>query len=301
MHSHNHTEHQHHHYHVAPWRLLVTIVLNFIITIAQIIGGILSGSLSLISDALHNFSDGIAIIISYIAIRLNKKPKNFKYTFGYKRAEILAAVFNAAVLIGIGFYLLIEAYERFRNPVVIEGKLMTTVAIIGLLANFLGIILLKPGTSNNMNIRSAYLHLMSDTFSSVGVVLGGLAIYFFNIYWIDPVLTLIISIYIIKESYSIIKESIDLLMMAAPSNISIPEIEEKLSRINNINNLHHVHLWRINDTDIHFEAHVETDDIPISKTDDILRQIEQVLKENFGIYHVTIQFECQKCGIKKLV
>lgn len=300
--SHDHHHHHHHHGAETPsWRLMVTMILNFIITIAEVIGGIISGSLSLISDALHNFSDGIAIIISYFAIRLNRRPKNFKYTFGYKRAEILAAVFNASVLIGISLYLFVEAYHRFMEPGEISGGLMSVVAAVGLAANVAGTLLLRPGASDNMNIRSAYLHLLSDALSSVGVILGGLAIYFFNIYWIDPLLTVLIGLYVLRESYVIVREALDLLMMAAPPDISIPAIEKEIMKLDNITNLHHVHLWRINENDVHFEAHLETDDIPLSRTDRILQRIERVLSEHFGISHVTIQFECQKCREKQLV
>ncbi len=296
-------EHSHHHHsaETSGWRLLVTIVLNFVITIAEIIGGILSGSLSLISDALHNFSDGIAVIISYIAIRLNKRPKDAKFTFGYKRAEILAAVFNASVLIGISLYLFFEAYNRFANPEHVEGGLMTIVASIGLIANVTGTLLLKSGSKDNINIRSAYLHLLSDAVSSLGVIIGGIFIYLYKIYWIDPLLTVLISLYIIKESYEIVKEATEVLMMAAPENLSIDELEKEIMKLDGVKNIHHVHLWRVNEKDIHFEAHVEVDDVLVSKTEEMLTQIENTMHDKFDISHVTIQFECDRCNVKELV
>ncbi len=288
-HNHSHTED------ISGWRLAVTIALNFLITIAEIIGGIISGSLSLISDALHNFSDGIAVIISYIAIRLNKKPKDEKFTFGYKRAEIIAAVFNASILIGISLYLFFEAYNRFANPEHVQGGLMTIVAAVGLVANVIGTLLLKSGSKNNMNIRSAYLHLLSDAVSSFGVIIGGLFIYFYNIYWIDPLLTVIISLYIIKESYAIVKEATEVLMMAAPNNLSINDLETELLKIDRIKNVHHVHLWQVKENDIHFEAHIFVDDQMISKTEEILEEVEKLLHDKFEIGHVTLQFECSRC------
>lgn len=289
--------HSHNHSHSTPkgWKLLVTIILNFIITIAEIIGGLISGSLSLISDALHNFSDGIAVIISYIAIRLNRRPKDAKFTFGYKRAEIIAAVFNASVLIGISLYLFFEAYNRFANPEHVEGGLMTIVASIGLVANVIGTLLLKSGSEDNMNIRSAYLHLLSDAVSSLGVIIGGLFIYFYNIYWIDPLLTVLISLYIIKESYVIVREATEVLMMAAPEELSITKLEEELLKLKTIKNIHHVHLWRVNEHDIHFEAHVFVEDQMVSKTEIILEQVEKLLHDKFDIGHVTLQFECTRC------
>lgn len=290
--------HSHNHSHSAPTsgtRLFITILLNFTITIAEIIGGIISGSLSLISDALHNFSDGIAVIISYIAIRLNRRPKDAKFTFGYKRAEIIAAVFNASVLIGISLYLFIEAYNRFANPEHVEGGLMTIVASVGLIANVIGTLLLKSGSKENMNIRAAYLHLLSDAVSSVGVIIGGIFIYFYNIYWIDPLLTVFISLYIIKESYVIVKEATEILMMAAPEGISLEKIDEVLKNIDDIDSIHHVHFWKVNENDVHFEAHVKVQDMKVSKTEVILEKVEKLLHDEFDIGHVTLQFECTRC------
>ena len=293
--SHNHNHHHNHSSEVSTTRLLITMTLNFIITIAELIGGILSGSLALISDALHNFSDGIAIIISYIAIRLNKKPVSENFTFGFKRAEIIAAVFNASVLIGISIYLFIESYKRFVNPEPIEGSLMIIVASIGLIANVIGTLLLQKGAKDNMNIKSAYLHLMSDAVSSVGVIIGGIFIYFYNVYWIDPILTVLISIYIIKESYLIVKEATFVLMMAAPNNLSLSEIEKEILTIKEIHNIHHVHIWRVNDKEVHFEAHAQVEDIMVSSTDSILEQAQHLLSTKFNIHHLTLQFECNKC------
>ncbi|NOX19481.1 MAG: cation transporter [Chlorobi bacterium] len=296
--------HSHSHSHssgMSGTRLLITILLNFAITVAEIIGGIISGSLSLISDAMHNFSDGIAVIISYAAIRLNRRPKDYKFTFGYKRAEIIAAVFNASVLIGISLYLFFEAYNRFVNPEPIKGGIMIIVASIGLLANVAGTLLLKSGAKESMNIRSAYLHLFSDAISSVGVIVGGIFIYYYEIYWIDPMVTVLISLYIVKESLEIVKEAIQILMMAAPSEIEIKKIEETLKQVDGIKGIHHVHFWRVNERDVHFEAHVKVADMPVSRTESILTEVEKLLHDKFEIGHVTLQFECSLCETENLV
>lgn len=296
-HSHNHSLSKE----TSTTRLFITILLNFTITVVEIIGGIISGSLSLISDAMHNFSDGIAVIISYIAMRLNKKPKDYNFTFGYKRAEILAAVFNASVLIGISLYLFIEAYHRFVNPKEIEGSTMIIVATIGFVANVVGTLLLRSGAKENMNIRSAYLHLFSDAVSSVGVIIGGLFIYLYDTYWIDPIITVLISLYIIKESWVIVKQAIHILMMKAPEKISIGKIEEVINKLDGIESIHHVHFWKVNEKDIHFEAHVKVEDMMVSKTELLLERIEKLLHDEFSIGHVTLQFECDRCEVEKLV
>ncbi len=294
----------HHHEHAAPTsgaRLLITLILNLIITVAEIIGGILSGSLSLISDALHNFSDGIAVVISYIAIRLNQRPKSEQYTFGLKRAEIIAAIINAGVLVAISLYLFVEAYYRFMSPEPIEAQLMVIVAVIGLLVNTLGTLLLRAGAKDNMNIRSAYLHLLSDAVSSVGVITGGITIYYWNVFWVDPLLTVLISIYILRESFHILKEATNIVLMASPENISTEQVNEKLTTIEGINNIHHVHLWQMDEHDIYFEAHVDISDRLVSESAGLLKEIEEALHEAFEINLVTVQFECDSCDVKELL
>lgn len=281
--------------------LFITMLLNFFITVAEVIGGIISGSLSLLSDAMHNFSDGIAIIITYIAMRLSKKPKTAKYTFGLKRAEIIAAIINASTLIIISFFLIREAIERFYNPKPITGSVMFIVASLGLLANVAGTLLLKKDSKNNLNIRAAYFHLLSDAISSLAVIIGAVCIIYFKVYWIDPILTILISLYILKETYEIVKESVDILMMSNPEGIDLNEIKNIVEEIPGIINIHHIHLWKLSDNDTHFEAHIEVEDMTVSKTENIQKLIEHKLFNRYEINHTTLQFECNKCEVKKLV
>ena len=202
----------HTHNHFKEENLIIIMVLNFIITLVEVIGGLLSGSLSLLSDALHNFSDGVSVIVSFIALRLSKRENTLKNTFGYKRAEILAALFNSSFLIIISFFLFKEAYLRIQHPQNIDSKIMIAVALVGFAANTFSVFLLKPGSKDNINIRSAYLHLFSDSLSSLGVIIGGILIYFFNITIVDPILTFAIGAYVLKEGFDIIKQSINILM-----------------------------------------------------------------------------------------
>jgi cobalt-zinc-cadmium efflux system protein len=298
-------EHKHDHQLIdgstSTARLFITMMLNFLITVVEFIGGVFSGSLSLISDALHNFSDGIAIIISYIAIRLGRHPQSFKYTFGLKRAEILAAAFNAGTLIGICIYLFKESYERFVSPQHIQGSMMILVATIGLVANVVGTILLKKGSKNNINIRSTYFHLLGDAVSSLAVIIGGLFIHLFRMYWVDPLLTILISLYILKKSIEIVLESINVLMMGAPENVSIENIQREMEEIPGINNIHHVHVWRLGEHDIHFEAHIDVDDMLVSRTTSLSSVVEEKLKNNHRITHITLQFETDRCNSKSLL
>jgi cobalt-zinc-cadmium efflux system protein len=283
-------------------RLLLVTVLNILITVAEIIGGIMANSLALLSDAIHNFSDTIAILLAYIARRVSGRASNERKTFGYKRIEILAAFFNALVLIGISAFLVLEAIKRFQDPEPIKGLLMFIVATAGLLFNLFAVILLRKHSGSNLNIRSAYLHLIGDTLSSFVVIVGGILIYFSGVYWIDPLVTILISIYIIKEAWDIVKESADILMQATPKGIDIPAIRKELEGIAGISNIHHVHVWALNDQEYHFECHADLEaDQPVSATTIIREKIEHILKEHHGIGHMTVQFEYDTCDDKAVI
>lgn len=282
-------------------RLIFVILLNLVITSVEIIGGLISGSLALISDALHNFSDSISIVISYIALKLKHRKNSPRHTFGLKRAEILAAVINSAVLIVISFYLFYEAAKRFAEPAAIEPGIMSIVALVGLIANLLAVILLKKDSRSSMNIRSSYLHLLSDTISSVAVLGGGIAIMLWDIYLIDPILTILIGIYILKESYSILLEAIHVLMEGAPDNISIEEIQQEVEKFSEVENIHHIHMWMVGENDIHLEAHVNVQDMKISESDRLRKKIIERLHNKFDIHHITLQFECNQCPESGLI
>ena len=274
-------------------RLLITVILNILITVTEIVGGIISGSLALISDALHNFSDAISVIISYIAIKLKQKDNSYKHTFGFKRAEILAAVINSSVLVAISIYLFYEAILRFQNPEPIKGNLMIIVALIGLLANIAGTLLLKRDAATSMNIKSSYLHLLTDAISSAAVILGGFAILFWNFHWVDPALTILIAIYITQESFKILSDAVHILMEGAPPDISIKDIQRAVEGLEEVEDIHHVHIWTVGENDIHLEAHINVPDMTISKSN--------MLGDKIDINHITLQFECDQCKNAGLV
>lgn len=275
--------------------LIIAIILNSSITIAEVVGGIISGSLSLLSDALHNLSDVIAILISYLALKISQRENNERLTFGYKRVEILSAFFNSVVLLAISIYLFREAYLKLKEPHPIDGLLMLVVALIGLLANLISVLVLRKDSHRSLNIKSAYIHLLSDTFSSVGVVVGGILIYSFNIYYVDPILTFLIGAYIIKESLSIISETVEILMQATPKGIDINKIKEEIESLEEVKDLHHVHIWRLGDRDIHFEGHINLkENLVVNDIIPVYNKIEEILKR-YGITHSTIQIEYECC------
>jgi len=281
-------------------RIIIAIILNFMISIVEIIGGLLSGSLSLLADALHNFSDGMAILISFLARKIGMRSPDLKMTFGYKRAEILAALLNSSVIIVIAFFLFREAYFRFQNPIEITTHLMIGVGSFGLIADLVCVYLLHPDTHQSLNIRSAYLHLLGDALSSVAVIIGGIIIYFYDFYLIDPILTIIIAIFILFQGYRILKQSVLILMERVPAKIDIEEIRKKIETIPQINNLHHVHVWQIDENRILFEGHIILkEDLKLSEADNIRRQVEELLGNEFYIYHPHLQLEFSYCDNKK--
>lgn len=301
QHTHGHG-HSHGHHDLNNRSLVIATLMNVVITVAEIIGGIISNSLALLSDAIHNLGDTIAVLLAYIANLISKKDANEKQTFGYKRIEILAALLNAVILIVIIVFIFREAWLRLFNPEPIKGLVMFVIATIGLLANIIAVVLLKKDSKKNINIRAAYLHLLGDAISSVAVIIGSVFIYFFNIYWLDPIITIGIGIYILIETFSILKESVDILMQATPKSIDISALKLELEKIRDIDNIHHVHVWNLNDSQIHFECHADLrNDLPVSDTSKILNRIEDLLKNKFGITHVTIQFEHDCCDKKQLI
>jgi len=277
-------------------RLIISAGLNFATTLAQIIGGILSGSLSLISDALHNLSDTVALVISFFAVRLAKRKNTEAQTFGYKRAEILAALFNACALVVVSIFLFKEAIARFAHPHPINSVLMLSVASVGLIANIISVFLLKAHAHEDLNIRAAYVHLFSDFLSSIAVIIGAVAILISKAYWIDPALTILIGVYVLKEGYKIIEESTRILMQHVPKGINLREIQALIEGIDGVKDIHHAHLWAVTERDIHFEAHINVSrDMPVSETCLLVKQVEETLKEHFAITHVTLQIEFDSC------
>lgn len=299
-HSHNH--HNHTHGDTKGKNLLISILLNTLITASQVIGGIISGSLALLSDALHNFSDVLSLIVSYIATVLSKKKASHTKTFGYKRAEIIAAFINASTLIIVAFILIKEAIERFYAPQEIESNLVIWLSAFGILANGFSVLLLKKDANSNMNMKSAYLHLLTDMMASVAVLVGGILMKFYQIYWVDALLTLLIAVYLIYMGYDLLKASTKVLMLFTPDDIELESMIKELNKIDEIKNIHHVHIWQLNEDEVHFEAHIDfKTDIKLSEFDAILNEIEEIAFHQYGINHVNIQPEFNKKDSKNII
>ncbi|PKA82949.1 cobalt-zinc-cadmium efflux system protein [Ulvibacter sp. MAR_2010_11] len=299
--AHNHSHH-HTHNDVKGRNLLISIVLNILITVAQVIGGLISGSLSLLSDALHNFSDVISLVVSYIADKFSKKAASVDKTFGYKRAEIIAAFVNALSLLIVAAYLIYEAILRFLNPTTIESGIVIWLALLGIVANGASVLLLRKDSKENMNMRSAYLHLFTDMSASVAVLVGGLLMKYYGWFWVDSVLTVLIAVYLIFMGYDLLKSSFKVLMLFTPDDIKLEKISKAISNFSEVKNIHHMHAWQLNEKEIHLEAHIEFhEDISLSQFDDISEKIEELLHHDFGINHVNLQPEYQKDDPKDII
>lgn len=290
--------------HTQPQRsskkLFGVVVLNAVITLSEFIGGVASGSLSLVSDAFHNLSDTLAIIFSYGAQKMAQKEANERHTYGYQRLEILSAFINSFILIILSLFLAVEAFKRFNSPEKINSHLMLIVAVIGLLANLFSTLLLRQEADENLNIKSSYLHLLSDTLSSISVIIGAVLIRFFGIYWIDPVITLIISIYILLEAIIVIKKAAAILIQSAPT-IDYEKMEQEIKVIEGVKDVHHVHIWQYSEKIIIFDGHIDFEDQLLSEIEKAYPRITSLLKLKYGITHVTIQAETHVKDQKKLI
>jgi len=275
--------------------LLISNLMNLIITVSEIVGGIVSGSLALLADAFHNATDTLAGVLALWTLHLGQRAHDEQYTFGYRRAEILSAGINAGAMAVISLILFREAYERFLHPVPIKGGIMLVVALVGLMANFVSVLLLHRSAGESLNIRGAYLHLLSDTLSSVGVVLGGVVVTVWHVTWVDPLVTVLVAAWVLKEAFSVVREAGGILMERAPIGLELARLEADICALSHVKDLHHIHVWQVSDTETMFEGHINVDDISVSETGPIRAQIQDLLHTKYGITHATLQFEFECC------
>jgi cobalt-zinc-cadmium efflux system protein len=292
---------EHHQHEVSGKNLGFAIVLNVGITIAQAIGGIISGSMALLSDAAHNLSDVLSMVISFLANRLARREANEKQTFGFRRSEILAALINSATLIIISVIILFEAVQRLISPVPVSANTVIYLAIAGILANGVSVLFIRNDSHENMNMRSVYLHLFGDMLTSVAVLLGGLAMKYLQWYWTDSVFSIAIAIYLLYMSWGILRTSLRIIMQFTPEEVDIQKIAKGIENIAGVKNTHHVHVWQINEHELMFEAHLDlAEDLNLSDFEVILKEIKQLLKQS-GINHSTIQPEFSVDDNKQII
>lgn len=273
-------------------RLLVSMILNLLLSIIELVGGIFSFSLALISDAIHNLGDFFSILLSYIANIFGKRKQNKIKTFGYKRAEILAAFVNSVVLLLISLFIIVEAFIRILHPKDINVGVLFWTALVSFLINLFSTLLLHSGKKNNLNIKATYLHILSDVLASISVLVGSIIMYLTKIKFLDSLLTIVISIYIICETIPVLRKTIDIFMQSAP-NLPYKQIEKDIASMNKVTGVHHLHAWMIDESKVILSVHVNMDDLKLSEVEKVLDNINRLLKNKYNICHVTIQPEYQ--------
>ncbi len=290
--------HENHHHSEASWgkRLLASMVMNLLIPVVQIYGGILSGSMALISDALHNLSDFVSLIVNYAALVIGKRGPTLKHTFGLKRVEIFATLISVAILYGAAFYIAAEAWQRFRNPQTITGQLVIWIALIGFVGNILSALLLHAGSKVNLNMKSAFLHMLADAVTSLGVVALGILWLFKPWYWLDPLFSWLIVIMILYSGWGLVKGSVLILMNSTPPGIDPEEIQKALEAIDGITDIHDLHIWNPASDSIALAAHITVPDQMLGRVDELATKVRTILSDRFHIDHPTLQFESNSCN-----
>lgn len=275
--------------------LIIALSITSLIMVAEIIGGILTNSLALLSDAGHMLTDSLALALSLFALSFAARPANETKTYGFYRAEILAALLNAVVLAGISVYIFYEAYRRFLDPPVVKSVPMLIVAGVGLIANLLGASFLARSGRDSLNIKSALFHMLGDAVSSVGVIIAGLIILFARWYPADPLISVAIGLIIIWGAWQVIDESVHILLEGVPSHVDMTRLIGEIKSIRGVRDVHDAHLWTITSGMHAFAGHVLIDDILTSHSDEILNHINHLLRDHYQVAHTTIQFECESC------
>jgi len=266
-----------------------TIILNIIITVSEYIGGTLSGSLALLSDAGHNLSDVTALILSYFGEKISDKKATKKHTFGFKRTEVFTALINALVLWGISTYIIVEAINRFGEVQPISLGIMIGVGSIGLFGNIFSVMILNKEKGKNLNMKAAYLHLFYDAISAVGVIVTGIIIYYTDFYVLDIIMSIIISLMIFWGGLNVIKSSLHIFMQGVPEGIDFDKVEDKIKKIKNVKTVHDLHLWAIDSNEMRLSCHVCVE--KVKNSDDVINSINKMLLKEFNIEHTTIQLE----------
>jgi cobalt-zinc-cadmium efflux system protein len=275
--------------------LLIALFITGAIMVAELIGGLLSNSLALLSDAGHMLMDVLALLLSFLALRFATRPATEKQTFGFYRLEILAALINGTVLLALSLFIFYEAYQRFFEPQEIRGFLMVGIAAIGLGANMVSALVLRRGSHESLNVRGAFLHVIGDLLSSVGVILAGAIILLTGWKRVDSIISFVIGGIILIGAYRLVMESVHILLESTPKDVDLNEVIDGVKTIEGVRDLHHVHLWTITSGIYALSAHILIEDQMTSLSSQILEDINHFLRDRFNIDHTTIQFECETC------
>ena len=285
VHNHNHDHKQEHN---NSYKLAIVLLLTAGYMLAEFLGGLFTNSLALLADSGHMLSDAAALGLSLFAIWLSLKPASTEKTYGYYRTEIIAAFINGITLVGIAFFIIWEAYERFHSPYHIKAPLMIAIATGGLIINIIGAYILHRSSKDNLNIHGAFLHIIGDLLGSIGAIIAGMCILFWNFYLADPIISIIIALLVLYSAINLVNSAINVLLEASPSHINVSEIEKALKELPDIIDIHDLHVWSISTQNIALSVHIVAMETGSHK---ILCEVDEMLNEKFGIKHVTIQLE----------
>jgi cobalt-zinc-cadmium efflux system protein len=284
----------------AGKKLKYGLILSLVILVAEVIGGFLSNSLALLSDAGHVFSDVIALGLSWYGVRQAQRPPDKRMTFGYHRIGVIVAIVNALAIVIIAGAILYEAYQRFQQPLEVKSLLMMIIAVIGLAVNLLVAWWLRKDQRGNINIRSAFWHAAGDALASVAVIVGGLIIFLTGQYWVDPLVSVLIGLIIVFAAWSILKEGFRVILEATPKDIDVIVMIDDLKKVPGVKDVHDVHIWSITPGINALSGHVLVEDMPISQSAELRANIEKIAREKFHIEHINLQMESEKCDSKEI-
>ncbi|MGE5856535.1 MAG: cation diffusion facilitator family transporter [Syntrophaceae bacterium] len=277
-------------------KLLLILAFNVTLMVLEVAGGIVSRSLALLSDAGHMLTDSLAVFLSYLAIHWSRRPADHRKTFGYHRAEILVALANGVALAAIAGYIFYEAVLRFFHPQEIKTGILLVIATIGLAGNLFGLFILKGESHENLNVRSAFFHILADTLSSVGVIFGGVIIWYTRWHLVDSLIGMLIGGIVLRGAVDLVMESGEILLEATPRDIDIAHLQREVAQIPGVEDLHDIHIWTIGSGMRALSAHVLTDNISTRESQEIACRVRAVLGEKFNITHTTLEMECETCG-----
>lgn len=288
-------EHDHHQVVSGTRPLLFALLIVLAVMVAEIVGGLLSNSLALLGDAGHMLVDALALSISLIAIWIARRPADTAKTYGYHRVEIMAALTNGVILVLVAVFIFYGAYQRLLEPPEVEAPLMMGIAAVGLVANLAGMLLLRRARHSSINVKAAFWHVLGDTISSVGVIIGGIIIAITGWGVVDPIIAIVIGVIILWGAVRLVRESSDILLEAVPGHIQMDEVGRAMMNISGVRDVHDVHIWTITTGIYALSAHVLIEDQTVARSAEISRAIEQELARRFQITHTTLQLECEKC------
>ncbi len=284
-----------HHHETKQNRFVLALGLTGLIFLAELLGGWWTGSLALLADAAHVFMDAFALGLSYLALRAAALPADDRHTYGYHRLQILAALTNGIMLLLVAFEILREAWERWQQPRVIQAGPMLGIAIVGLLVNMVVAYVLHEHDHDDVNTRSAFLHVLSDTLASVGVIGAGVVILFTGWTWLDPLVSALIGLLIIVSAGRLLKETVHILVEGMPDGMTATAVADAMRNTPSVREVHDLHVWTVSPGYVALSAHVLLADQALSQTADVMAALKYTLREQFGIEHTTIQFECAGC------